>query len=39
MLEDFSQLEREQQADDEDILQISRRLMDQNRQAYETLAQ
>ena len=35
---DFRQAEREKQAPDEDILAISRRLIAQNREAYEELA-
>lgn len=34
----FSQLESEQQANDEDVLAISRRLMSKNKEAYEVLA-
>ena len=34
----FSQLESEQQASDEDVLAISRRLMAKNKEAYEVLA-
>ena len=35
---EFSQLESEQQASDEDVLAISRRLMAKNKEAYEVLA-
>ena len=38
ILMEFSQLENEQQAKDEDILEISKRLMSKNKQAYEVLA-
>ena len=38
ILMEFSQLEKEQQAKDEDILEISKRLMPKNKQAYEVLA-
>lgn len=38
VLIDFSQLESEQQAADEDVLAISRRLMAKNKEAYEVLA-
>ena len=38
ILMEFSQLEKEQQAKDEDILEISKRLMSKNNQAYEVLA-
>ena len=38
ILMEFSQLEKEQQAKDEDILEISKRLMSKNKQAYEVLA-
>lgn len=38
VLIEFSQLEREQQASDEDVLAISRRLMAKNKEAYEVLA-
>ena len=34
----FSQVEYEQQAKDEDILEISKRLIAKNKQAYEVLA-
>ena len=34
----FSQVEDEQQAKDEDILEISKRLISKNKQAYEVLA-
>lgn len=35
---EFSQLESEQQADDEDVLAVSKRLIAKNKQAYEVLA-
>ena len=35
---EFGQYEKEQQAKDEDILSISERLMEKNKQAYEVLA-
>ena len=38
VLMEFSQVEDEQQAKDEDILEISKRLIDKNKQAYEVLA-
>ena len=38
ILMEFSQLENEQRAKDEDILEISKRLMSKNKQAYEVLA-
>ena len=38
VLIEFSQLESEQQASDEDVLAISRRLMPKNKEAYEVLA-
>ena len=38
VLMEFSQLEDEQQAKDEDILEISKRLIAKNKQAYEVLA-
>ncbi|MGN0479395.1 MAG: type II toxin-antitoxin system Phd/YefM family antitoxin [Hominenteromicrobium sp.] len=38
ILIEFSQLENEQQADDEDVLAISKRLIAKNKQAYEVLA-
>ena len=38
ILMEFSQLENEQQAKDEDILEISKRLISKNKQAYEVLA-
>ena len=38
VLIEFSQLESEQQAYDEDVLAISRRLMAKNKEAYEVLA-
>mgnify|MGYP006351747077 FL=1 len=38
VLMEFSQVEDEQQAKDEDILEISKRLMAKNKQAYEVLA-
>lgn len=36
---EFSQTEKMQEAEDEDVLAISSRLMAQNREAYEVLAQ
>ncbi len=38
VLSEFSQVEDEQQAKDEDILEISKRLIAKNKQAYEVLA-
>ena len=38
VLMEFSQVEDEQQANDEDILEISKRLISKNKQAYEVLA-
>lgn len=38
VLIEFSQLESEQQASNEDVLAISRRLMAKNKEAYEVLA-
>ena len=38
VLIEFSQLESEQQASDDDVLAISRRLMAKNKEAYEVLA-
>ena len=38
VLMEFSQDEDEQQAKDEDILEISKRLITKNKQAYEVLA-
>ena len=38
ILKEFDPLEEEQQAGDEDIREISRRLMAKNRHAYEVLA-
>ena len=38
VLIEFSQLESEQQANDEDVLTISKRLMTKNKDAYEVLA-
>ena len=38
VLIEFSQLESEQQADDEDVLAISKRLIEKNKQAYEVQA-
>lgn len=38
VLMEFSQVEDEQQAKDEDILEISKRLIAKTRQAYEVLA-
>lgn len=36
---EFSQIEKLQEAEDEDVLRISERLLLQNREAYEVLAQ
>ena len=36
---EFSQAEKLQEAEDEDVLRISERLLSQNREAYEVLAQ
>ena len=38
VLMEFSQVEDDQQAKDEDILEISKRLITKNKQAYEVLA-
>ena len=38
VLMEFSQVEDEQQAKDEDILEISKRLIAKNKRAYEVLA-
>lgn len=38
LLVEFHQVEREQLASDQDILALSKRLIDQNREAYEELA-
>ena len=38
VLMEFSQIEDEQQAKDEDILEISKRLISKNKQAHEVLA-
>ena len=38
VLMEFSQVEYAQQAKDEDILEISKRLISKNKQAYEVLA-
>lgn len=38
ILMEFSQVEDEQQAEDEDVLSISKRLIAKNKQAYEVLA-
>lgn len=38
VLMEFSQVEDEQQAKDEEILEISKRLIAKNKQAYEVLA-
>lgn len=38
VLMEFSQVKDEQQAKDEDILEISKRLIAKNKQAYEVLA-
>ncbi len=39
LLIEFEQLEKEQIAPDEDVMAISKRLIDKNREAYEELAQ
>ena len=36
---EFSQVEREKTMQDEDVMSISRRIMEKNREAYEVLAQ
>lgn len=36
---DFSKAEKEVNASDEDVLSVSRRLLQQNKEAYEVLAQ
>ncbi len=38
LLVEFNNAEQEQQADNEDVLAISKRLIDKNRKAYEVLA-
>ena len=38
LIVDFSQAEQMQAAEDEDVMQISKRLIQQNRAAYEELA-
>lgn len=38
VLMEFAQVEKEQQADSEDLLEISKRLIERNRNAYEVLA-
>lgn len=38
LIVEFSQVEQMQEAEDEDILQISNRLIQKNREAYEVLA-
>ena len=38
LIVEFGQAEREQLADDEDVFEISKRLIEKNRQAYEVLA-
>jgi antitoxin Phd len=38
LLIEFSQVEKEQTMLDEDVLAISRRIMEQNQEAYEVLA-
>lgn len=38
LIMEFSSAEQEQLADDEDVMSISRRLIEKNRQAYEVLA-
>ena len=39
LLIEFSQAERDQTMPDEDVMEISRRIMKQNQEAYEVLAQ
>jgi len=39
LLIEFSQVERTQTMEDEDVLSISKRILEQNREAYEVLAQ
>ena len=39
VLVEFSQIEEEQTAPEEDMMEVSKRLLAQNRKAYETLAQ
>ena len=39
LIVEFSRAEKVQQAEDEDVLAISARLMEENREAYEVLAQ
>ena len=38
LLIEFSQVEKEQTMSDEDVLAISKRIMEQNQEAYEVLA-
>lgn len=38
LLIEFGSAEKEQMADDEDVLSVSKRLIDKNRKAYEVLA-
>ena len=38
LLIEFSQVEQEQAMSDEDVLSISRRILEKNREAYEVLA-
>ena len=38
LLIEFSYIEREQTATDEDVITISRRIMEKNKEAYEVLA-
>jgi len=38
LLIDFSQVEQEQTMPDEDVMSISRRIMEKNKEAYEVLA-
>ena len=38
ILMEFNRLEEEQQADDENLVEISKRLMKKNKEAYEVLA-
>ena len=39
LLIDFSQVEREQTMTDEDVMSVSRRIMEKNQEAYKVLAQ
>ncbi len=38
LIVDFSRAEKEKTADDDDVMNISKRLIDKNREAYEVLA-